>query len=388
MEETNGHALHQASLWRDRYRLPPRGHGHIEPGMLDPGGQEMLAYRIAKAAYQQRPDVLNLAWLSKETGLAPGDIEDRIRSLYERRLLMLVSAPAVQVYGLGLYYWFGKFHAGTLHGVREQVLQSSRENDSIWSGYAASGAFDSLQGACVATLDQLIQDVLPEIAGSRYEWIRLCPVARAVRSEHVNLWDAPAEKYRDCEWAAQEIEALSQRPAGLDKADIALFLALNRTRPMARYFDFRVLAELSGLDAAGLQNGIERAVEETRQLVPVWRLNWQKLGLTQTIFAVRLRRDLSVDVRSRLVDDLAANPEFHTIWQFSDAYYDLACIACTQTAGIPALRRRIEASAECDLVDEAEAHSQYRCWGCRQDDGSGMWEQSVAPGAGLVGTRA
>jgi hypothetical protein len=267
--------------------------------------------------------------------------------------------------------------------------ESCQKNDAIWDGYATTGAFDSLEGACASTLDQLFWDVLlPEAGNPHYDWIRVCAVARALRSEHMNLWDAPQDKYREYEWGAQEAEALAKKQREIDETDISLILALNKKRSAADYFDFGVLADSSGLDRTALQAGIDRAIEETRQLVPVIYLNWQKLGLTRTIFAVRLRRNVPLDQRSRLADELAATPEFHTVWQFADGHYDLGLIACTQTADIGSLRQRIDSSAEVDLVDEAEARRQYRCWGCRLDDASGMWEQCAAPGTGLAEARA
>jgi len=375
--------------WRSRYRLPPRGIGYLEPGMVDPNSGETLAYRIAKSIYQQRPDVFNLAWLCRESRLDRQEIQHRFRRLYDERLVMLAAAPAVQIYGQGLYYWFNKIHAGTLGGVKDLVSESCQKNDAIWSGYKTSGAFDFVQGACAATLDQLLWDVvLPETANRHFAWTRLCPVARALRSEHVNLWDAPADKYREYEWADQELEALAKKQRKLDETDIRLIVALNRKRPVADYFDFGVLAEASGLDGGALQAGFERVVEERRQLVPVVYMNWQKLGLTQTIFAVRLRRDVALDARSRIVDGFSAVPDFHTVWQFTDAHYDIGLIACTQTTDTALLRKRIETTAEVDLVDEAEAYRQFRCWGCRLDDSAGMWEQCAAPGAGLSEPRA
>ena len=50
--------------WRNRYRLPPRGVGYLEPEMPNPRSDDMLGYRIAKAGYQQRPDVFNLNWIA------------------------------------------------------------------------------------------------------------------------------------------------------------------------------------------------------------------------------------------------------------------------------------------------------------------------------------
>lgn len=378
-----------AGKWRDEFRLPPRGIGHLEPGMIDPGSNDMLAFHIAKSAYQVRPDIWNLAWLGKETGLPKGELEKRIRSLYDRRILMLAAVPAVQVYGYGLYYWFRKFRPGTLGGVKLLAAQAAQKNGAIWEGLETTGAFDLVQGACTPTLDQLFWNILlPTAAHEHFEWTRICPIARALRAEHMNLWDAPAGKDREYEWGADEPAALLKAQQQIDEADVRLLLGLNRKRAPQDYFDFRALAEASGLDARTLETGVERLLLETRQLVPIVYLNWQMLGLTQTIFAVRLRQSVTIDRRSQLADELTAIAEFHTIWQFADAHYDLGLMACTQTANIAALRRRIEEIAEVDLVDEGQAHRQYRCWGCRLDDASGMWEQCVAPGAAVAEARA
>jgi hypothetical protein len=381
--------MEQASDWRGRYRLPPRGIGYLEPGMVDPNSNAMLACRIAKSAYQQRPDVFNLQWLSKETDLARDDISSRLHRLYDRHLVMFAAAPAVHLSGQGLYYWFGKFRTGTFLGVKDLAAASCRENDAIWNGYETSGAFDFVHGACASTMDQLFWDlVLPETQQSHFDWIRVCPVARALRYEHMNLWDAPDGQYRQYQWGAHEPEALANRQHEMDETDIRLILALNRERPVSDYFDFRVLAEVSGLEALALQAGIERAIEGNRQLIPVMYLNWQKLGLTQTVFAVRLRRDVALDAKSRIADGFASISEFHTVWQFSDAHYDLGLIACSETADIASLRDRINSTPEVDVFDEAAAAHQSRFWGCRLDDSCGMWEQCAAPGSGLSEARA
>jgi hypothetical protein len=357
--------------------------------MADPNSSATLAYRIAKSAYQQRADVFNLAWLSKETGLDRDDIAKRIRRLYDNHLAMFAAAPAVQVYGQGLYYWFGKFQPGTFLGAKDVASESCQNNDTIWSGYQTSGAFDFVHGACASTLDQLFWDVvLPETRQSRLDWIRVCPVARALRYEHMNLWDTPDDAYREYRWGVHEPEALVHRQHQVDEADVRLILALNKKRPIVDYFDFRVLAGVSGLDPLALQKGMDTVMDGKRQLIPLVYLNWQKLGLTQTIFAVRLRRDVALDAKSRIADELASVPEFHSVWQFADAHYDLGLIACNQTADVASLRQRIESIPEVDVFDEALATRQYRFWGCRLDDSSGMWEQCAAPGAGLTEARA
>ncbi|HTX40120.1 MAG TPA: Lrp/AsnC family transcriptional regulator [Bryobacteraceae bacterium] len=356
--------------------------------MKDPGSEETLGYRIAKAAYQQRPDVFHLRWISGETGLAMAQVEERVRRMYDEHLIMLAAAPAVQVYGQGLYYWFSKFKIDTLLGAKDHAALACENNDAIWNGYETSKAFDSVRAASAFTLDQLLWDVLlPELRNPLYEWIRVCPVARSLRSEHMNLWDAVDGRCGEYAWGANEPDALVNSQSAMDATDIRILMALNRKRPIAEYFDFSVLAELSGLEAGLLRAGMERVVE-TRQLLPVVYLNWQKLGLTQTVFAIRLRRDVALDRKSGIVDDFAAIPEFHTVWQFSDAHYDIGLMACTQTAGIRSLRRHIEETAEVDLVEEAEAYRQHRCWGCRLGDSSGMWEQCAAPGSGLSETHA
>jgi hypothetical protein len=146
----------------------------------------------------------------------------------------------------------------------------------------------------------------------------------------------------------------------MDLTDIRILLALNKKRRITEYFDFRVLAEISGLDPGLLRVGMERVIEQCRQLLPVVYLNWQKLGLTQTTFAIRLRRDVAIDRKCQIADEFAATPEFHTVWQFSDAHYDIGLTAYTQTVGIASLRRRIEETPEVDFADEAEAYRQQR----------------------------
>jgi hypothetical protein len=81
---TEVHEVSQDSVnWRNRYRLPPRGVGCLEPEIQDPRSDNTPAYRITKAACQQRPDGFNLRWIAAE------------RQFQSVRLLSRASKPLI-----------------------------------------------------------------------------------------------------------------------------------------------------------------------------------------------------------------------------------------------------------------------------------------------------
>lgn len=55
--------------WMSDYFFPPRGIGFLEPGIVSLDSAKMSAYNVAKSSYQIHPEVFNMDYLSKKTGL-------------------------------------------------------------------------------------------------------------------------------------------------------------------------------------------------------------------------------------------------------------------------------------------------------------------------------
>jgi hypothetical protein len=364
--------------WMRRYHFAPRGIGFLEPGVLPLDHPEMGGYNIAKSAYQIRPDVFNLDWLSGKTKIPAAEIGKRLSRMYNDHLIMLVMNPATQVYGWGLYYWFVKLRAGTPRKVKEEFTEWYQAKDQICSGYETAGGFDFFNGNHMRVLDNLLWDVvLPLGQRPEVEYVRLAPVRRDIREDHMNMWDAPDETYREYLWGAGEAEKLAKIQKKLDPTDISILMAINQKRPVSDYFDFPALAEISGLDAEDLRKGMEDIIEHKRILVPLVFLNWQKLGLTQKMFAVRLFQIVPCYRKAEIADSLAQTTEFSSVWEFTDSHYDIGLMACNQTTDIDALRKLVQSIPEVEAIDEADVVRQYRRWVCRLDDQRGFWEECV-----------
>ena len=95
----------QQQAWMKKNCFPPRGYGYSEPGTYSLDATEVAAYNVAKSFYQVYPEVWNIDYIEKETGIKPDDIKDRLKRMYDEHLIMFVMNPNVGVYGWGLYYW-------------------------------------------------------------------------------------------------------------------------------------------------------------------------------------------------------------------------------------------------------------------------------------------
>ena len=103
----------QSLAWKQINCFPPGGYGYAEPGIYATDAAECAAYNVVKSFYQIYPEVWNIDYVAKETGLKEEDIAKRLRRLYDEHLIMFVMNPNVGVYGWGLYYWVVKLKEGT-----------------------------------------------------------------------------------------------------------------------------------------------------------------------------------------------------------------------------------------------------------------------------------
>ena len=116
----------QSLAWKQINCFPPGGYGYAEPGIYATDAAECAAYNVVKSFYQIYPEVWNIDYVAKETGLKEEDIAKRLRRLYDEHLIMFVMNPNVGVYGWGLYYWVVKLKEGTDPKVKEEFITDDK----------------------------------------------------------------------------------------------------------------------------------------------------------------------------------------------------------------------------------------------------------------------
>lgn len=365
--------------WKNRYFFTPRGIGFFEPGVVSADDASMSAYNVAKSSYQIHPEVFNMDYLSKATGLKKDDIIKRIKRMYDERFIMYVYNPATQVMGFGLYYWFVKLKEGTSAQEKAELSNWFQNKDDICSGYQCNGGdFDFYNGNHMRVLDNLLSSVIePWKNKSCIEFVHICPIRRDIRESHVNLWDAPGDTYRENYWGEGQLEKLAKIQKHLDLNDLKIVKALNDKKPVKDMFDFKVLANISGLNANDMLEGFKDLVETKRIVVPLVYLNFEKLGLTNKMFVIRLFQTIPSYRKAEIIDELTAIKEFNLVKEFTDAFYDAVCFAYNEITDIETLRKKINSYAEVEEIKEADINLMFRRWVCRLDDKNGFWEECV-----------
>ena len=368
----------EQQAWMKDYFFAPRGIGFLEPGTVALDSAELSAYNVAKSFYQNYPEVFNVAYISKKTGISPNEIKKRIKRMYDEHLIMFVMNPAVAVYGWGLYWWEVKLKDGTSPEFKKKLSTWFQNKDDICTGYETEGEFDFFNGNHMRVLDNLLSDVigpwkdLPEV-----EYVHLCPTRRDLRDNNVNMWDAPGDGYRKFLWSKEQTDTLLKYQNKIDAADFAIINAINGTATIGDMFDFDVLSKLSGLDGSQMKKDIIEVVDNRRIIVPMIFINFMKLGLTQQLYLVRMFQNVPSYRKSQIVDELSAIPEFNSIAEFSDAYYDVLLQAYSEISDVPALRKKLEGYAEIEDIRMARAPRLFRRWVARLDDENGFWEECV-----------
>lgn len=368
----------QRQAWMQKYYFAPRGLGFVEPGIVPLDAADLAAYNVAKSSYQTRPDVFNLAWVAERVGIAPDEVAQRIRRMYDERLIMYVMNPAVSVYGWGLYYWFVKLHHDASDEARQKLHDWYQDKDDICTGFACKGDFDFFNGDHMRVLDNLLADVIePWRSNPEIDWVHLAPIRRDVRESHVNMWDAPDDGYAECIWGEGQLEKLAAHTDKVDLVDLKIVEALNTKRPMADFYDFDVLSEISGLDSKQMHDGIVDVVENKRIILPLFYLNWVKLGLTNHMFVIKVFQNTPSCRKAEIVDELSRIPEFNIVLEFTDSFHDIAVAAWNEISDIDALRATLDGYAEIEEVLQADMTWQFRRWVARLDDQNGFWEECV-----------
>lgn len=364
--------------WMKEYFFAPRGVGFLEPGVVSLDSAAMSAYNVAKSSYQIHPEVFNMDYLTKVLGLDKKEIVRRMHRLYDEHLIMFVMNPATQVYGWGLYYWFVKLKDGTSEDSKAKLADWFQNKDDICTGYVCNGDFDFYNGNHMRVLDNLLADVIePWKNNPEVEFVHICPIRRDIRESHVNMWDAPMDSYREVVWGKGQLEQLSKIQDKMDITDLKLVQALNMKRPVEEMFDYKVLSDISGLDPEEMLEGIKDVVENKRIIVPLFYLNFMKLGITNHMFTIRLFQNTPSFRKARIADELAGIPEFNTVFEFSDSFYDICVCAYNEISDIKALKQKLLSYSEIEDIKEADITRQFRRWVCRLDEQNGFWEECV-----------
>ncbi|NSW91905.1 MAG: AsnC family transcriptional regulator [Firmicutes bacterium] len=364
--------------WAGNYFFNPRGIGFLEPGCVPLDNAAMSAYNVAKSSYQIRPEVFNIEYISRTLGIGKDEIVKRLHRLYDEHLIMFVMNPATQVYGWGLYYWFVKLKEGVTKEAKAKFSDWYQNKDDICTGYEMNGDFDFFNGNHMRVLDNLLYDVIgPWKDEPEVEYVHICPIRRDIRESHVNMWDAPGDSYREVCWGKGQMEKLAKIQNKMDLTDLKIVEVLNAKKPVENLFDFSVLSEISGLDPKDMLNGIKDVIEVKRILVPLFFINFMKLGLTNHMFIIRTFQNIPCYRKAQIADELAAMPEFNAVFEFSDSFYDMSVWAYNEISDIKALRDKLNAYSEIEDIKEADITKQYRRWVCRLDDENGFWEECV-----------
>ena len=360
------------------YFFAPRGCGFLEPGGDAADSAAMSAYNIAKSSYQIRPEVFNMDFLVKETGLERDDIIARMHRMYEDRLLMFVYNPAVSAAGWGLYYWLVKLKEGTPAETKAKLAEWFQNKDDICTGYETEGDFDFFNGNHMRVLDNLLSDVIgPWRNNPEIDHVHLLPVRRDLRESNVNQFDAPGDDYMDFVFPQEMFDKLAQIQDKMDADDLKIYAALNKKRPMEDYFDFDVLADISGLDPEQMKTDITNLVENKRTVVPLFHLDFPKLGLTNHMFVIRTFQNIRCYRKAQIADELSRMPEFNTVFEYTDSFYDIGVWAFPELTDIDALRDKLQEYSEIETILEADSGRQFRRWVCRLDDEHDFWEECV-----------
>ena len=361
------------------YWTAPSVFGTLEPFVAEFAADPTLGgYNIAKSSYQTRPDVFNLAYLAKEVGISEDEVEKRLKKMIDEHTIMLVQNPNTYIMGWSIYYWVVKLREGATPEQKEEVLDHIQNKDETCTAMVGKGDFDFFGGNHIGTLDFLINEIIKPIeAFPQVESVRICPVARYLREEKVAHWRAPKGTTREFFMSDEEIARLPKVQSYWDETDVKIFCALNKKRPVEDFFDFSVLAEISGLKAEELQKKMKSYVEELPIMIPLITPNWRRLGLTKHYFFVRLYRGMPTENKFAIVDELAKNPVWETLWQFTQSSYDIVLSAYNEINDIDKLRKEIRAIPGVEEIREMDVYRATRRWTCRLDEEAGYWENCV-----------
>ncbi len=361
------------------YNFAPKGYAFFEPGIYGNDAKEFVAFNIAKSFYQVYPEVFNLAYIEKSTGIKSEEAKKRLKRLYDEKYMMLVKNSCVGVMGFGLYYWVVKLKKGTTPEQRKELTDWFQENDQICTGYMMEegGDFDYYNGNHMRNLDNLIYGVLDKFRFREYvEYVHLTPVRRLIRESSVNQFDAKKD-FRHYFFAKETVKKAVALKKGMDEKDFALLEAINNAPSVAEMFDYDVLAKLSGLDATEMKKDLVHIVDETKTVIPMVYLDYRRLGIKQRFFLVSLFENTQSYRSEQIADELAEDPRFVNFFDFGDAHHNYMLSIYDELTDAEDIRQKLLGYAEVKEVKEALSPRQFRRWTARLDAENGLYEECV-----------
>lgn len=361
------------------YSFNPKGYAFLEPGVYAADAKQMLAYNIAKSFYQVYPEVFNLERISKLTGLKKEEIKDRIKKMYDNKHIMLALNGCVSIEGFGLYYWVVKCKKDTTKEEREELAKFFQDNDQICTGYMMDegGDFDFYNGNHMRNLDNLISGVLDKVKAFRcVEYVHLCPIRRLIRESSVNQFDAK-EGYRRYTLSSDEAKKIAALNRGMDEKDFEIVAAINSSKTMDQFFDYDVLAKLSGLDAEEMKKDFMGVVDVDHSMIPIVDINYRSLGLKQRFYLVSLFENTYTFRSEQIADELAQDDRFINIFDMSDAHHNYMLSVFEDVTDLNEIKNKLLSYAEVKEVLEASSSKQFRRWTCRMDSENGLYEECI-----------
>lgn len=365
--------------WMQEYYFAPRGMAFLEPGIVGPDSPKVASYNVAKSFYQTRPDVFNLKRVSEITGIAIDEVKSRLQRMYDDRILMLVKNSAVGVFGFGLWYWVVKMKDNCPAEEKQKMTNWIQNNNEICTGYMCDfGDFDYYCGNHMRVLDNLLEGVLDPIKKNPWvEYVHICPVRRDLRESSVNQFDIKGNGFRKFVFSDDAKKRLLAHTDKIDEKDFAIIDALNNSESATDLFDFDVLEELSGLSAEQMKEDCEEIMDHGRFLINMIFLNFMKLGLNNHCYLVRMFQNVPSYRKEQIMDELAENPDFNNIFEFTDSYHDCILMAYEELTDTKALYDQIASYPEVEEIQEANSPRQFRRWTARLDDDKDQWEMCI-----------
>ncbi len=140
------------------YTFAPKGYGFLEPGVVSTDSNDFVAYNIAKSFYQVHPEVFNLGYVEKVTGIKKEEVAKRLLMMYREHQIVLVFNPAVSIMGWSLYYWIVRLKKTATKAEREELTKWFQENDQVCTVYMMKegGDFDYYNGNHMRNIDNLV----------------------------------------------------------------------------------------------------------------------------------------------------------------------------------------------------------------------------------------
>lgn len=95
------------------------------------------------------------------------------------------------------------------------------------------------------------------------------------------------------------------------------------------------------------------------------------------MFVIRLFQNIPCYRKAEIVDELSKMPEFNTVFEYTDSFYDMGVWAYKELTDLEKLRTKLQEYSEIETILKADVPRQFRRWVCRLDDDHDYWEECV-----------